>query len=100
MEKLQLRFLSDDSDDDDILTVKRKNIDIDDIPMIKVDDSTSSKKEKKVVTKAAMVKKILKKKIVANKITKFDAEGQVRIVTVFLPDFTRSSSCKLYILLK
>ncbi|XP_011689102.1 PREDICTED: probable ATP-dependent RNA helicase DDX10 [Wasmannia auropunctata] len=64
----------DDSDDEDILTIKRKNIDVDDIPMTENEDKTSNKK--KSVTKVALAKKILRKKIVPNKKTVFDDEGQ------------------------
>lgn len=67
----------DDSDDEDILTIKKKNIDIDDIPMIENEDR---KNKKKSITKVALAKKILRKKIVPNKKTMFDDEGQVRII--------------------
>lgn len=67
----------DDSDDEDILTIKRKNIDIDDIPMTEEEDK---KNKKKSITKVALAKKILRKKIVPNKKTVFDDEGQVRII--------------------
>ncbi|KAG7212190.1 hypothetical protein KM043_012530 [Ampulex compressa] len=68
-------FEDDDSDEDDILTVKRKNIEIDDIPAAAIEeDSTLNKK--KAITKAAIAKKILRKKIVPNKKTTFDDEGQ------------------------
>ncbi|KYM86035.1 putative ATP-dependent RNA helicase DDX10 [Atta colombica] len=63
------------SDDEDILTIKRKNIDIDDIPMTENEDKNTSNK-KKFITKVALAKKILKKKIVPNKKTMFDDEGQ------------------------
>ncbi|KAG5310707.1 DDX10 helicase, partial [Acromyrmex insinuator] len=64
-----------DSDDEDILTIKRKNIDIDDISMPENEDKNTSNK-KKFITKVALAKKILKKKIVPNKKTMFDDEGQ------------------------
>lgn len=66
-----------DSDDDDILTVKRKNINIDDIPNIANNDEDENSNKKKVVTKAAVAKKILRKKIVPNKKITFDEEGKV-----------------------
>lgn len=69
----------DNSDDEDILTIKRKNIDIDDIPMTEKENEKTVNK-KKVITKVALAKKILKKKIVPNKKTMFDDEGQVRII--------------------
>lgn len=64
----------DDSDDDDILTIKRKNIDIVDIPITEKDDNIANKK--KLVTKVALAKKILRKNIIPNKKTTFDDEGQ------------------------
>jgi hypothetical protein len=42
------------------------------------------KSGKKSVTKAAVAKRIIKKKIVANKKTVFDEEGTVRIFSQFL----------------
>lgn len=66
----------DDNDDDDILTIKRKNIDIDDIPCDVTEDKDTERNKKKAVTKAAVAKKILRKKIVPNKKTTFDEEGQ------------------------
>ena len=69
-------FAFDDSDDGDILTVKRKNIDIEDIPAISNNEESVGTNKKKAVTKAAVAKKILKKKIVANKRTTFDEEGE------------------------
>ncbi|KZC14634.1 putative ATP-dependent RNA helicase DDX10 [Dufourea novaeangliae] len=69
-------FAFDDSDDDDILTVKRKNIDIDDIPEIPTNDDDLGSNKKKTVTKAAIAKKILRKKIVPNKKTTFNEEGE------------------------
>ncbi|KMQ85401.1 putative atp-dependent rna helicase ddx10, partial [Lasius niger] len=64
----------DDSDDDDVLTIKRKNIDIVDIPIIEKDDKIVNKKKR--VTKVALAKKILRKNIIPNKKTTFDDEGQ------------------------
>ncbi|XP_012216856.1 probable ATP-dependent RNA helicase DDX10 [Linepithema humile] len=63
----------DDSDDDDILTIKRKNIDVDDIPIMENDDKRNKKKP---LTKVALAKKILKKKIIPNKKIMFNDEGQ------------------------
>ncbi|KAJ8668431.1 hypothetical protein QAD02_010094 [Eretmocerus hayati] len=68
-----------DDNEDDLLTVKRKNIDIDDELPEKLEDielESAKSKQKKAVTRAAIAKKILKKKIVANKKTNFDEEGQ------------------------
>lgn len=70
-------MLIDDSDDEEILTIKRKNIDLDEIPVIENNDDDKKASKKKPVTKAAVAKKILKKKIVPNKRIVFDDEGQV-----------------------
>lgn len=75
-------FFIDDSDDDDILTIKRKNIDIVDIPITEKDNKVSNKK--KLITKVALAKKILRKNIIPNKKTTFDDEGQVSIVCNFI----------------
>lgn len=69
----------DNSDNEDILTIKRKNIDIDDISMTENEDTKTTNK-KKSITKVALAKKILRKKIVPNKKTMFNDEGQVRII--------------------
>ncbi|XP_034943347.1 probable ATP-dependent RNA helicase DDX10 [Chelonus insularis] len=70
---------NDSSDDEDILTVKRKNIQIEDYPEESVNNDgegiESTIKNKKIVTKAAVAKKILRKKILPNKKTTFDDEG-------------------------
>jgi len=72
-------FVLDVSDeDDDVLAIKRKNIDIDDIP-IKVKDDDKKVLKKKPVTRVAMAKKILKKKIMPNKKITFNEDGQVSI---------------------
>ncbi|XP_053593491.1 probable ATP-dependent RNA helicase DDX10 [Microplitis demolitor] len=76
----------DDSDDDDdnFLTIKKKNVqiedgdpdefaeDFNDTPI----DIQIKPKKKKVITKAAAAKKILHKKIIPNKKTIFDEEGK------------------------
>ncbi|KAF7988162.1 hypothetical protein HCN44_007656 [Aphidius gifuensis] len=74
-------FNIDESDDDDFLTIKKRNVQIDDIiddkEMTKessVNESKSTNK-KKPLTKPALAKKILKKKIKANKKIAFDEEG-------------------------
>ncbi|XP_043262724.1 probable ATP-dependent RNA helicase DDX10 isoform X2 [Colletes gigas] len=70
-------FAFDDSDDDEILTVKRKNIDIDEVlPIVTADDKNLGTSKKKAITKAAVAKKVLKKKIVPNKKIAFDDEGK------------------------
>lgn len=70
-------YVSDESDNEDgILTVKRKDHDIDDpLSDSEVLDIGRTAKNKKALTKAAMAKKILKKKIVANKKIVFNDEG-------------------------
>ncbi|XP_012144472.2 putative ATP-dependent RNA helicase DDX10 [Megachile rotundata] len=70
------KFTFDDSDNDDILTIKRKNVDIDDIVINDKDNEDEYSNKKKVVTKAAVAKKILRKKIIPNKKTTFDDEGK------------------------
>lgn len=61
------------------MTIRRKNVDLDEIPIVEDNDKKAPSK-KKPVTKIAIAKKILKKKIVANKKTTFDDEGHVRII--------------------
>ncbi|XP_015188829.1 PREDICTED: probable ATP-dependent RNA helicase DDX10 [Polistes dominula] len=67
-------FMNDDSDDD-LLTVKRRNIDIDDMSDV-VENTEDKNNKKKVITKAAIAKKILKKKIIPNSKKTFDDEGK------------------------
>lgn len=66
-------FTLDDSDDD-ILTVKRKNINLDDVRIANKQDEGLNKK--KAVTKAAVAKKVLRKMIVPNKKITFDDKGE------------------------
>ena len=81
---------SSEDEDDDILTVKRQNHDIlenDNIPddniannnmtdnNIANDVDVKKEKDRGVVTKAALAKKVLKKGIKANLVTKFDQDG-------------------------
>lgn len=83
---ISLPGLSDS--DDDVLTLKRKDHALE--AGVKEDESDAEdltlkrgeKVGKKSVTKAALAKKILKKKIVANKKTVFDEEGTVFILCV------------------
>ncbi|XP_014483763.1 PREDICTED: probable ATP-dependent RNA helicase DDX10 [Dinoponera quadriceps] len=63
------------SDDDDLLTVKREHVINDDMPAIEESENDISKK-KKIVTKAEVIKRILKKKVAVNKKVAFDNEGQ------------------------
>lgn len=74
---LKLEFhADDDSDDEDFLTVKNTKQTLDSGEEIeeKPDDSSKSKK-KKPLTKAAVAKKILKKKLKVNTKVKFTEEG-------------------------
>nr|QOS47377.1 DEAD-box DDX10 [Locusta migratoria] len=77
---------SDDNDDSDfggILHVKQRDHALEDDTFPDAGDNsldessaTNKKKKTKVLTKAAIAKKVLKKKIIANKKTVFDDEGQ------------------------
>ncbi|XP_038214026.1 probable ATP-dependent RNA helicase DDX10 [Zerene cesonia] len=62
-----------DSDEDDFLQVKKKNVEVEPAA---VEEFPSSKK-KKPLTKAAVAKKILKKKIKVNTTIKFTEDGEV-----------------------
>lgn len=69
-------LMADDSDDDaGLLTIKRRDHDIEDsddaLPM---EDIKEARKEK-LITKAALAKKIIKKKIVPNKKVQYDEDG-------------------------
>ncbi|XP_014221481.2 probable ATP-dependent RNA helicase DDX10 [Trichogramma pretiosum] len=66
-------FHDDDDESDDCLTIKRKNVQIDDNEDSELENTCVSKK---VVTKAAAAKKTLRKNIVPNKKINFDEEGQ------------------------
>lgn len=72
--------VTQDDSDDDILHLKRSDHDIE-LPTDKelADLHMGRNKNKKPVTKAAVAKKILKKKIVANKKIMFDEEGDAVI---------------------
>ncbi|XP_063992090.1 probable ATP-dependent RNA helicase DDX10 [Diachasmimorpha longicaudata] len=75
-------FGGDDSDDEDILTIKRKNVEIEgDLEVEEEEDKVEveGKTKKKALTKAAVAKKLMKKKIVANTKKTFDDEGQEKI---------------------
>ncbi|KAK2588480.1 hypothetical protein KPH14_004463 [Odynerus spinipes] len=75
-EKSNLAYLTDDDSDDDLLTVKRANIDIDDISDDIVDTKDDKSNKKRATTKVAVAKKILKKNIVPNKKTTFGDDGE------------------------
>lgn len=71
-----------DEEDDGVLTLKRKDHKLEDAESEPEDEEVLETREdkagKRIVTKAALAKRILKKKIVANKKTVFDEEGEVR----------------------
>lgn len=79
-------FMTNDSDDDDagLMTVKRRNPNLDEFddgtPLEPMEDLKEARNEKKV-TKAALAKKIIKKKIIANKKVQYDEEGKEIINT-------------------
>lgn len=68
---------ADDSDEDaGLVKIKRKDHDIDDEQSeVSMENFIKAKKEKRV-TKAALAKKLMKKKIVPNKKIQFDEEGK------------------------
>lgn len=70
----KLDFHNDgDSDDDDFLKVKKGGVDLEDAP-VEI-ELNLSKKKSKPLTKAAVAKKILKKKIKVNTIVTFTEDG-------------------------
>lgn len=64
----------DDSDEDDFLQVKQSNVSVDDTVVDQ--EEHKSKKKAKPLTKAAVAKKILKKKIKVNTTVKFTEDGE------------------------
>lgn len=68
---------SSDDDEDDFMRIKRRDheIEVDTLPEVPDLEEIKSKKQKKVVTKAALAKKLIKKKILPNKKVEFDEEG-------------------------
>ncbi|XP_026501796.2 probable ATP-dependent RNA helicase DDX10 [Vanessa tameamea] len=66
---------NEDSDEDGFLQVKKKNMHVD-IPSVPIDGNRESKKNTKPLTKAAVAKKILKKKIKVNTMVKFTEDGE------------------------
>lgn len=74
--KLPINVSDDDDDDDDVLTIKRKNHDIEALSDSELLEPIRTSKNKKPITKAAMVKKMIKKKIVPNKKIIFNEEGE------------------------
>ena len=78
-------MLTDESDEeeDDVLTIKRKNHSLADIPEIpEIPEGTSETGKKlKVITKASAAKRFLKKNIIPNTKVTFDESGEVRELT-------------------
>lgn len=66
----------DDSDEEDFLQVKKRVVDNIDVAPIE-DEPSKSKKKVKPLTKAAVAKKILKKKIKVNTTVKFTEDGEM-----------------------
>ncbi|XP_073955348.1 probable ATP-dependent RNA helicase DDX10 [Choristoneura fumiferana] len=64
----------DDSDEDDFLQIKQSNVSVDDTVVDQ--EGHRSKKKAKPLTKAAVAKKILKKKIKVNTTVKFTEDGE------------------------
>lgn len=69
--------LADDSDSEpDILKLKRRDHELEE-EVVPPEENVSQNTKKKVITKVALAKKILKKKIIPNRKTVFDDEGEV-----------------------
>lgn len=82
-----IKLISDDSDDDDVLKLKRRNHELagDIAPLTEEElKRPESKKKNQPLTKAAVAKKFLRKKIQLNKKVEFDEEGEVTIIKYLL----------------
>lgn len=83
-----ISFADDSDDEEDILKIKRKNVQIEDHDsddqLEEINVPLSSSKNKKALTKAAVAKKFLRKKILPNKKMTFDDEGEVSFILVIL----------------
>ncbi|XP_055303987.1 probable ATP-dependent RNA helicase DDX10 [Sitodiplosis mosellana] len=72
----QFNESSDDDEGDDFMRIKRRDHEIEEDTLPEVPDLAEVKsKKQKVVTKAALAKKLIKKKILPNKKVEFDEEG-------------------------
>lgn len=84
-ENLNFSVPSSDDDDDDtgFLTIKRKDhqIMIDQLPEVPPIEEVKSKTKAKTLTKAALAKRIVKKKIMTNKKVQYDEDGGVIVDT-------------------
>lgn len=67
----------EDDDEDDFMRIKRRDHEIEEETLPEVPDlaEIKSRKQKKAVTKAALAKKLIKKKILPNKKVEFDEDG-------------------------
>ncbi|XP_037026079.1 probable ATP-dependent RNA helicase DDX10 [Bradysia coprophila] len=73
----------EDDDDDDFLTIKRKDheIQIEQLPEVPPIEEVKSKSKVKTLTKAALAKRIVKKKILSNTKVQYDDDGSVIVDT-------------------
>lgn len=73
----------DDDDDNDFLTIKRKDHEVptDQLPDVLPIEEVKSKTKVKTLTKAALAKRIVKKKIMSNKKVQYDDDGGVIVDT-------------------
>lgn len=73
----------DEDDDNDFLTIKRKDheIQFEQLPEVPPIEEVKSKSKIKALTKAALAKKIVKKKIMSNKKVQYDDDGGVIVDT-------------------
>lgn len=78
LKKSMLSSDDDDDDDDDILTIKRRDHEIA-VEPINVQNNEQNIKKQKLVTKASVVKKMLKKNIIPNKKVIFNEQGETII---------------------
>ncbi|XP_055370940.1 probable ATP-dependent RNA helicase DDX10 [Condylostylus longicornis] len=79
--ELELKNLIDtDSDDDDLLKIKRKDHQISDAeendPIENIEELKKEKNKAKTVTKASIAKRMVRKKILPNKRVMYDDEGE------------------------
>lgn len=79
LKAIDLNVLMDDDSDEDagLVTIKRRDHEIEEYDDAAPMEDIKEARKEKLVTKAALAKKILKKKIVANKKVQYDDEGQI-----------------------
>lgn len=80
---LSALMADDDSDDDDagLVQLKRKDHDIEENDHENVIEDIQAARKEKLITKAALAKKIIKKKIIPNNKIQFDEDGNAKINT-------------------